>query len=82
MAVSGEKLKEPLDEGEKGEWKAGLPLNIKNSKIITSCPITSLQIDGETVDTVADFIFWAGKSLHMAMKLQDTYSLEGKLWST
>ena len=46
---------------------------------MASGPITSLQIDGETVDTVADFIFWAGKSLHMAMKLQDTYSLEGKL---
>ena len=62
--------------------KVVLKLNIQKTKIMASGPITSLQIDGETVDTVADFIFWAGKSLHMAMKLQDTYSFEGKLWST
>ena len=62
--------------------KAGLKLNIK---IMAYNPITSWEIDGETVETVADFIFWAPKSLQMvtaAMKLKDTYSLEGKLWPT
>ena len=60
----------------------GLKLNIQKTKIIASGPITSWQIDGETVETVSDFIFWAPKSLQMvtaAMKLKDTYSLEGKL---
>ena len=62
--------------------KVGLKLNIQKTKIMASGPITSWQIDGETVETVADFIFWAPKSLQMAtaaMKLKDTYSLEGKL---
>ena len=63
--------------------KVGLKLNIQKTKIIASCPISSWQIDGETVETVADFIFWgAPKSLQMvtaAMKLKDAYSLEGKL---
>ena len=62
--------------------KAGLKLNIQKTKIIASGPITSWQIDGETVETVADFIFWAPKSLQImiaAMKLKDTCSLEGKL---
>ena len=62
--------------------KVDLKLNIQKTKIITSSPITSWQIDGETVETMADFIFWAPKSLQMvtaAMKLKDTYSLEGKL---
>ena len=67
----------------KGESeKAGLKLNIPKTKIMQSGPITSCQIDGETVETVADFIFWAPKSLQMviaAMKLKDAYSLEGKL---
>ena len=65
--------------------KVGLKLNIHNTKIMASGPITSWQIDGETVKTVSDFIFWAPKSLQMviaAMKLKDTYSLEGKLWPT
>ena len=65
--------------------KVGLKLNIQQTKIMASGPITSWQIDGETVETVADFIFWAPKSLQMvnaAMKLKDTYSLEGKLWPT
>ena len=59
--------------------KVGLKLNIQKAKIMTSGPISSWQIDGETV---ADFIFWAPKSLQMviaAMKLEDAYSLEGKL---
>ena len=62
-------------EGE----KVGLKFNIWKTKIVASCPITSWQIDGETV---ADFIFWALKSLQMvitAMKLKDAYSLEGEL---
>ena len=59
-----------------------LQLNIQKTKIMASSPIASWQIDGETVETVADFIFWAPKSLQMvtaAMKLKDAYSLEGKL---
>ena len=66
---------------EKSE-KVGLKLNIQKTKIIASCPFTSWQIDGETVETVADFIWGAPTSLQMvtaAMKLKDTCSLEGKL---
>ena len=62
--------------------KAGLKLNIQKTKIMTAGPITSWEIDGETVETVSDFIFWAPKSLQMviaAMKLKDTYSLEENL---
>ena len=62
--------------------KAGLKLNIQKTKIMASGPITSQQIDEETVETVSDFIFWAPKSLQMVtavMKLKDAYSLEGKL---
>ena len=69
------------EESEKVGWK----LNIQKTKIMASGPITSWQIDGERVETVADFIFWAPKSLKMviaAMKLKDAYSLEGKLWPT
>ena len=63
----------------------GLKLNIQKTKIMASGPITSRQIDGETVETVSDFIFWAPKSLQMviaAMQLKDAYSLEGMLWPT
>ena len=62
--------------------KVGLKLNIQKTKIMASGPITSWEIDGETVETAADFIFWAPKSLQMvtaAMKLKDASSLEGKL---
>ena len=62
--------------------KVGLKLNIQKTKIMASGPITSWQIDGETLETVSDFIFWAPKALQMvitAMKLKDAYSLEGKL---
>ena len=62
--------------------KVGLKFNIQETKIMASCPITSWEIDGETV---SDFIFWTPKSLQMvtaAMKLKDAYSLEGKLWPT
>ena len=65
--------------------KVGLKLNIQKTKIMASSPITSWQIDRETVETVTDFIFGAPKSLRMvtaAMKLKDTCSLEEKLWST
>ena len=62
--------------------KVGLKLNIQKTKITTSGSITSWEIDGETVETMSDFIFWAPNSLQMvtaAMKLKDAYSLEGKL---
>ena len=62
--------------------KVGLKLNIQKTKIMASGPITSWQIDGETVETVSDFIFLGSKSLQVvtvAMKLKDAYSLEGKL---
>ena len=65
--------------------KFGLKLKIQKTKIMASGPITSWQIDGETVETVSNFIFWAPKSLQMvtaAMQLKDAYSLEEKLWST
>ena len=82
MAESEEELKSfSMKVKEKSE-KVGLKLNIQKTKIMTSGPITSWEIDGETVETVPDFIFWAPKSLQMviaAMKLKDAYSLEGKL---
>ena len=84
MAESEEELKSLLMKVKESE-KVGLKLNIQKTKIMASGPITSWQIDGETVETVSDFIFWAPKSLQMviaAMKLKDPYSLEGKLWPT
>ena len=65
--------------------KVGLKLNIQKTKMTASGPFTSWEIDGETVETMRDFIFWAPKSLKMmtaAIKLKDTCSLEEKLWST
>ena len=65
--------------------KFGLKLKIQKTKIMASGPITSWQIDGETVETVSNFIFWAPKSLQMvfaSMKLKDAYSLEERLWPT
>ena len=65
--------------------KVDLKLNIQKTKIIASGPITPWEIDGETVETVSDSIFWAPRSLQMvtaAMKLKDAYSLEEKLWPT
>ena len=70
---------------KKESEKVGLKLNIQKTKIMASGPITSWEIDGETVETVLDFILGAPKSLQMviaAMKLKDTYSLEEKLWPT
>ena len=84
-AESEEDLKSLLmkvkEESEKVEFK----LNIQKTKTMASGPVSSWEIDGKIVETVADFIFWAPKSLQMvtaAMKLKDTYSLEGKLWPT
>ena len=85
MAESEEELKSLLMKVKEESEEIGLKLNIQKMKIMASGPITSWQIDGETVETVVDFIFWAPKSLQMviaAMKLKDAYSLEGKLWQT
>ena len=82
MAESEEELKSLLMKVKVESEKVGLKLNIQKAKIMASGPITSWQIDGETVDTVSDFILGAPKSLQMviaAIKLKDTYSLEGKL---
>ena len=83
MSESEEELKSLLMKMKVESEKVGLKLNIKKTKIMASGPITSWEIDGETVETVSDFIFWgAPKSLQMviaAMKLKDAYSLEGKL---
>ena len=82
MAESEEELKSLLMKVKEKSEKVGLKLNIQKTKIVASGPITSWQIDGETVETVADFIFWAPKSLQMvnaAMKLKDAYSLKEKL---
>ena len=82
MAESEEELKSLLMKVKEESEKLGLKLNIEITKTMASSPITSWQTDGETVETVADFIFWAPKSLQMvivAMKLKDAYSLEGKL---
>ena len=85
MAESEEELKSLLMKVKEESEKVGLKLNIQKTKIMASSPITLWQIDGETVETVTDFILGAPKSLQMvtaAMKLKDAYSLEGKLWPT
>ena len=85
MAESEEELKSFLMKVKEGSEKVGLNLNILKTKIMASGPITAWEIDGETVETVTHFIFWALKSLQMviaAMKLKDVYSLEEKLWPT
>ena len=82
MAESEEELKSLLMKVKEESEKVDLKLNIQKTKIMASGPITSWQIDGETVETVSDFILGAPKSLQMviaAMKLKDAYSLEGKL---
>ena len=85
MAESEQELKSLLMKVKVKEEseKVGLKLNIQKMKIMASSPITLWEIDGETVETVSDFILGAPKSLQMmtaAMKLKDAYSLEGKLW--
>ena len=85
MAESEEELKSLLMKMKEESENFCLRLNIQKTKIIASGPITSWQIDGGTVATVADLNFGAPKSLQMVtapMKLKDTYSLEGKLWPT
>ena len=82
MAASEEELKSLLMKVKEESEKVGLKVNIQKTKIMASGPITSWEIDGETVEIVSDFIFWAPKSLQMvtaAIKLKDAYSLEGKL---
>ena len=85
MAESEEALKSLLMKVKEESEKVGLKLNIQKTKIMASGPITQWEIDGETVETVSDFILGGSKSLQMvtaAMKLKDTYSLEEKLWPT
>ena len=82
MAESEEELKSPLMKVKEESEKVGLKLSIQITKIMVSDPITSWEIDGETVETVSDFIFLGSKITadgDSAMKLKDTYSLEGKL---
>ena len=82
MAESEEELKSLLMKLKEESEKVDLKLNIQKTKIMASGPLTSWQIDGKSVETVADFIFGGPKSLQMvtaAMKLKDAYSLEGKL---
>ena len=86
MAESEEQVKSLLIKVKEESEQVGLKLNIQKTKIMTSGPITSWEIDVETVETVSNFIFWgAPKSLQKviaAMKLKDAYSLEEKLWPT
>ena len=82
VVESEEELKSFLMKVKEESEKVGLKLNIQKTKIMATGPITSWEVDGETVETVADFILGTPKSLQMvtaAMKLKDTYSLEGKL---
>ena len=82
MVESEDELKSFLMKVKEESEKVGLKLNIQKTKVTASGPITSWEIDGETVETVSDFIVWAPKSLQMvtaAMKLEDAYSLEDKL---
>ena len=85
MAESEEELQSLLIKVKVESEKVGWKLNIQKTKIMASGPITSWEIDGETVETVSDFIFLGSKittDVTAAMKLKDAYSLEGKLWPT
>ena len=85
MAESEEELKSLLMKVKEESEKFGLKINIQKTKIMASSPITSWQINGETVETVADFIFGVSKSTaygDSSHQLKDAYSLEGKLWPT
>ena len=85
MGESKEELKSLLMKVKEESEKVGLKLNIEKTKIMTSGPITSWQINGETVETVRNFIFWAPKWLQLviaAMKLKDACSLKETLWPT
>ena len=83
LMAESEELKSLLMKVKEESAKVGLKHNIQKTKIMASSPITSWEIDGETMETVTDFIFWAPKSLQMvtaAMELKDACSLEEKLW--
>ena len=85
MAESKEELKSLLMKVREESEKVGLKFIFQTTNIMASGSITSWQTDGETMETVADYIFWTPKSLQMvtaAMKLKDAYSLEEKLWPT
>ena len=85
MVENEEELKSLLMKMKEESEKVGFKLNIQKTKIMASGPIISWQIDGETMETVTDFIFWAPKSVQMVtptMKLKDACSLEEKLWPT
>ena len=81
LAESEEELKSLLMKVKVESEKVGLKLNIQKTRIMASGPITSWEIDGETVETVSDFTFW-GSKITAAMKLKDVYSMEGKLRPT
>ena len=85
MAESEEELKSLLMKVKEESEKVGLKLNIQKTKVMASGPITSWQIDAETVETVADFIFWGSKVTaggDCSHEIKDAYSLAGKLWPT
>ena len=84
MAESGEELKSLLMKVKEESEKVGLKLNIQKTKILASGPITSWEIDGETVETVSDFIFWGSKIIANGDCSHEIkrHSLEGKLWPT
>ena len=85
VMAESEELRSLLMKVKEESEKVGLKLNNQKTKIMASGPITSWKIDGETMETGTDFIFWAPKSLQMviaARKLKDACSLEGKLWQT
>ena len=85
LMAESEELKSLLIKVKEESEKVGLKINIQKTNIIASCPITSWQIDGETVETVADFIFLSSKITadgDCSHEIKDTYSLEGKLWPT
>ena len=85
MAESEEELKSLLMKVKEESEKAGLKINIQETKILASSPITSWEIDGETVETVSDLIFWGSKITadgDCSHEIQDAYSLEEKLWPT
>ena len=85
MAESEEELKSLLMKMKEKSEKVGLKLNIQKTKIMASSPITSWEIDGETMETVTDFIFWGSEITaggDCSHEIKDAYSLEGKLWPT
>ena len=92
LMAESEELKKPLDECERGEWKVGLKLNVQKTKIMASGPIISWQIDGETMETVRDFIFLSSKITvdgdcsheikNKTKQKNNACSLQEKLWPT